>query len=213
MVTRGRFITLEGTEGAGKSTQLAAVRAWLEAQNIDHDVTREPGGTPLAEQIREIIKAHHDEAMPGLAELLLMFAARSVHLENRIRPALADGRWVICDRFTDATYAYQGAARGLGAERVAMLEDWVQNGLQPDLTLLLDVPVETGMARARERGAADRFETEQAAFFERVREAYLVRAKADPERIKIIDASVSIEQVTAQVDDALSDARKRWEGA
>jgi len=168
---KGLFITLEGGEGAGKSTQLAYIRQRLEAAGVTLHVTREPGGTPLGEQIRELLLDHRQTDMATDTELLLMFAARAQHLAERIRPALAAGEWVLCDRFTDATYAYQGGGRGIDSQRIAVLENWVQGTLRPDLTLLLDLPVNVGMARANGRGELDRFEREQQAFFDRVRVA------------------------------------------
>jgi dTMP kinase len=196
---RGRFITLEGGEGVGKSTNLAYVAGLLEAAGIEVQRTREPGGTPLAERIRDVIVTPCGEAMPPLAELLLMFAARTIHIEACIGPALAAGRWVLCDRFTDASYAYQGAARGLGDAPVQWLENQVQGGLRPDLTLLLDAEPEIGLARAGARGAADRFEQERLAFFRRVREGYLARARAEPERFRTIDAARPLEEVRAEL--------------
>jgi len=184
-----RFITVEGVEGAGKSTLIDAVRARLEDGGVDVVVTREPGGTLLGEAVREILLDNQQEDMVPEAELLLMFAARVQHVREIITPALAAGRWVVCDRFTDATYAYQGYGRGLSRERIGWLEDWLQGELRPDLTLLLDLPVDTGLARADGRGGPDRFETEQEAFFERVREGYLALAKAQPERFRRIDAT------------------------
>jgi dTMP kinase len=195
----GRFITLEGIEGVGKSTQVARLAAALEARGVAHLVTREPGGTALAERIRDIVLNAREEPMPPTGELLLMFAARAVHLANQIEPALAAGRWVICDRFTDATYAYQGGGRGMPAEAIQTLENLVQKTRRPDLTLLLDAPVEQALARARRRNAgaaADRFESERVEFFGRVRETYLARAAADPGRIVSIDASRPLEAVT-----------------
>jgi dTMP kinase len=165
-------------------------------------VTREPGGTPLAEAIRGLVLKDREESMPPMAELLLMFAARAVHLNNHIEPHLRAGRWVLCDRFTDATYAYQGFGRGLSLERIRDLESMVQGTRRPDLTLLLDVPVEVGLMRSRQRDAgltADRFERERQEFFERVRAGYLSRAGAEPERMAVIDAAASIEAVTARV--------------
>jgi dTMP kinase len=185
----GRFITLEGGEGVGKSTNLEFVATLLRAAGIDVLQTREPGGTPLAERIRQLIVAPAGEQVPPMAELLLMFAARAVHIENSIRPALAAGRWVLCDRFTDASYAYQGAARGLGDAPVRWLEQAVQGGLHPDLTLLLDADPAIGLARATARGAADRFEQERLEFFTRVRAGYLARAAAEPARFRTVDAS------------------------
>ncbi len=203
-MTKGLFITLEGGEGAGKSTQLAYVRQRIESAGIPLQVTREPGGTPLAEQIRELLLDHREETMAADTELLLMFAARAQHLATLIRPALARGEWVLCDRFTDATYAYQGGGRGIDFTRIGVLEDWVQGELRPDLTLLLDLPVEVGMARAGQRGALDRFEREQRDFFERVRAAYLARAAQEPQRFRIIDAAQDIAAVQRQIDAALA---------
>jgi dTMP kinase len=200
-VKQGRFITIEGGEGVGKSTQLAALREWLTARIDDVVFTREPGGTPRAEKIRELLLAATDEPMPPTAELLLMFAARATHLENVIRPALQRGAWVVCDRFTDATYAYQGGGRGMDMQQIAVLEALVQRELHPDLTLLLDAPLDLTSVRAQRRnsdvGVVDRFELEQRAFFERVRDAYLMRARSFPERIAVIDASGSIESVAS----------------
>lgn len=192
-MTRGKFITVEGGEGVGKSTQIATLQSALQARGIEVVLTREPGGTPRAERIRQLLLETTEERMPALAELLLMFAARSVHLENLIEPALARGAWVLCDRFTDATFAYQGGGRGLDTDRIATLEHWVQRDLRPDLTLLLDAPIEIGAGRAGKRNAAagvvDRFEREHQDFFKRVRDAYLARAAQEPRRIVIIDAS------------------------
>lgn len=186
----GHFITLEGGEGAGKSSNLEFIRCHLEAAGKTVVVTREPGGTLLGERIRNILLDHRHDGMSADAELLLMFAARAEHLAQVIRPALVEGKWVVSDRFTDATYAYQGGGRGITAERIGVLEDWVQGAIRPDLTLLLDTPVETGLARAGSRsGAADRFETEQLAFFEKVRQTYLGLAKRFPERYRVVDAS------------------------
>jgi dTMP kinase len=201
---KGMFITLEGGEGAGKSTQLAYVRQRLEEAGLTLHVTREPGGTPLAERIRDLLLDHRQTAMADDTELLLMFAARAQHLAELIRPALAAGDWVLCDRFTDATYAYQGGGRGIDPARIAVLEDWVQGELRPDLTLLLDLPVATGMARANDRGELDRFEREQQAFFERVRAAYLAQAAREPGRYRVLDAAQSIEAVQRQIDAVLN---------
>ena len=201
---RGRFITVEGGEGVGKTTNLNYVRDALERAGKRVRVTREPGGTPLAERIRELLL---DPAHAGMApdcELLLVFAARAEHLARVIVPALETGEWVLCDRFTDATYAYQGGGRGLSTRRIAELEAMVQGDLRPDLTLLLDVPVEIGLARAGARGALDRFEQEEAAFFERVRQTYRDRAAAAPERYRIIDAGRPLAEVQSQIDRALS---------
>lgn len=191
----GLFITFEGPEGAGKSTNLKVFAEALAEHGCTPLITREPGGTPVAERIREVLLSNHDEPMDADAELLLMFAARAQHINALIRPALAEGRVVISDRFTDATYAYQGGGRGIDPQRIAALEDWVQGPLRPDLVLVFDVPVELGMARARARSALDRFEQEQQAFFERVRDTYLQRAASDPQRYRIIDASGDLAQV------------------
>jgi dTMP kinase len=206
--SRGRFLTFEGIEGVGKSTQIAKLATALGARGIDVLVTREPGGTPLAESIRSLVLQPRDEALPPLAELLLMFAARAVHLRNVIEPQLAQGRWVLCDRFTDATYAYQGAGRGVSGDAIATLEQLVQGERRPDLTLLLDAPVELASRRVQQRnstGGADRFERERAEFFERVRSGYLARAAAEAERIVIIDARASL----AEVSDAILAAALR----
>jgi dTMP kinase len=202
---KGRFITLEGGEGVGKSTNLDFVADTLRDAGHDVEVTREPGGTPLAERVRSLVVDHAGEPMPADAELLLMFAARSIHIENRIRPALARGTWVVCDRFTDATYAYQGGGRGADRAWIAELERRVQGPLRPDLTLLLDADPEIGLARAGARGAADRFETERLAFFQAVRAAYLERARAEPQRFRVIDASRSLDEVQAAIALALAE--------
>lgn len=202
---RGRFITVEGGEGVGKTTNLDYVRGVLERAGVRVRSTREPGGTPLAERIRELLL---DPAHAGMApdcELLLVFAARAEHLARVIVPALEAGEWVLCDRFTDATYAYQGGGRGLSTRRIAELEAMVQGELRPDLTLLLDVPVEIGLARAGARGILDRFEREEAAFFERVRQTYRDRATAAPERYRIIDAGRPLADVQSQIDRALAE--------
>jgi dTMP kinase len=211
----GRFVTVEGIEGVGKTTQVARISSALNARGVPHVVTREPGGTPLAERIRELVLTVGSESLPATGELLLMFAARAVHLQNLIEPALAAGRWVICDRFTDATYAYQGAGRGLGSAGIGQLETLVQGPRRPDLTLLLDLPVPIGLARARARNqsagqpvAADRFERERAEYFERVRAAYLERARAEPARIAVIDASRGLEEVASDILQALES--RRW---
>jgi dTMP kinase len=198
----GRFLTIEGIEGVGKSTQVARLSQGLSERGIAHVVTREPGGTPLAERIREIVLKVRDEPLPPTAELLLMFAARAVHLANHVEPNLRAGRWVICDRFIDATYAYQGGGRRLRVDHIRQLETMVQGARRPDLTVLLDAPVEQALRRAHERNAgadADRFESERAEFFERVRDAYCARAAAEPSRIAVIDASQSIDGVALQI--------------
>jgi dTMP kinase len=192
----GKFITLEGVDGAGKSTHLGFVADWLRAQGREVVVTREPGGTPLGETLRELL-LHRD--MDADTELLLMFAARQQHLAERIRPALARGAWVVSDRFTDASYAYQCGGRGLAAERIAALEAWVQRGFTPDLTLLFDVPPEVAEARRAAARTADRFEREADSFFNRVRNAYLDRARAEPARIRVLDARQSIAALQGEI--------------
>lgn len=196
---RGRFITVEGIEGAGKSTCMSVLQAVLQEADIPFIQTREPGGTPLGEDLRDLLLGHRHTGMGDDTELLLMFAARSEHLNQRIIPALQQGQWVLCDRFTDATYAYQGFGRGLPAERIRVLEDWVQGELRPDLTLLLDLPVEQGLGRAGRRSAPDRFESEQRAFFERVREGYLQMAHKQAKRYRVVDASRELPFVTADI--------------
>jgi dTMP kinase len=199
----GKFITLEGTEGVGKTTNLIHVRNWLEQQGVDVVVSREPGGTPLAEEIREVLLAQRNEAFDAVAELLLIFSARAQHLSGVIRPALERGAWVLCDRFTDATYAYQGAGRGLDKATILQLEAMVQQGLQPDLTIVLDIEVETGLQRASHRGVLDRFEREEVSFFERVRAGYRERVAAAPERYALVDAGNPLEDVQRQIDQVL----------
>lgn len=203
MKTDARFITLEGIEGAGKSSCLKVVTELL--QNAGHEVlvTREPGGTPLGEELRNLLLGHKHAGMADDTELLLMFAARAEHLRNKIEPAIQAGQWVLCDRFTDATYAYQGGGRGLDTRKIKRLEDWVQQGVKPDLTLLLDLPVATGLERASSRSAPDRIESEASGFFQRVREAYLAIAAEEPERVKVIDASRSFSNVTDQLREQL----------
>jgi dTMP kinase len=200
-MTRGRFVTLEGIEGAGKSTVTRLLSDWLVGRNIAAQITREPGGTVLAERIRSIVLERGPELVSATAETLLMFAARSIHVETLIRPALARGEWVICDRFTDATRAYQGYGRGMDMGWIEQLAGAVHGDLQPDCTLLLDVPVVTGMMRARQRSgtAADRFEAEDAEFFERVRAGYLEIARREPGRLRVINAAASLPEVTRQV--------------
>jgi dTMP kinase len=196
---RGCLITLEGVEGAGKSTNLAYLERLLAAAGRPPLLTREPGGTELGEAVRDLLLGHRHSGMGSDSELLLMFAARAENLAQRIRPALARGQWVLCDRFTDASYAYQGGGRGIDPARIRMLEQWVHGGLQPDLTLLLDLPVERGLDRAGRRSQPDRFEAEEQDFFERVRQAYLERARAEPKRIRVIDAGCGLDKVQSQV--------------
>jgi len=200
-----RFITLEGIEGAGKSTVAKFVLAWLARQQLPGRLTREPGGTPLAERLRRLVLEPRAESLSPVAETLLMFAARDLHLQGVIRPALARGEWVVCDRFTDATRAYQGSGRGVDAELIESLAEAVHGGLAPDCTLLLDLPVSVGLARARGRagGSTDRFEAETTAFFERVRAGYLELARREPRRFQVIDAAAPLERVEAQVEGVL----------
>lgn len=205
---RGIFITVEGGEGVGKSTNIAFIAELL--RNVGREVvlTREPGGTTLAEAVRSLLLAPRQEPIAEMTELLLVFAARAQHLEEVIKPALAAGQWVLCDRFTDATYAYQGGGRGLDIHFIAELEQLVQGALRPNLTLLLDAPIAVGQARASARGAPDRFELEQQAFFERVRQTYLQRASSEPQRFRIIDASRPLIEVQTQLRNEL----ERWFG-
>jgi dTMP kinase len=198
ILARGRFITFEGTEGVGKSTQLDNAAKTLERLGIDYIVTREPGGTPMAESIRELLLAPREESVHETTELLLMFAARAQHLHNRILPALSAGKWVLCDRFTD------GGGRGVSRERIALLEALVQGEMRPDHVILLDAPVETGMARARKRGELDRFEREAQAFFQRIRETYLERATEMPGRYHVVNAALPLEQVSESVSALLT---------
>ncbi len=208
MTPRGRFITLEGIEGAGKSTVAAALAAALRAHGLTVVATREPGGTPLAERLREVVLQRGTERIAPEAETLLMFAARAVHVENLIRPALARGEWVICDRYTDATRAYQGGGRGVSASFIETLSGEVLGGFTPDLTLLLDLPVMTGLERAHARrraagdGDVDRFESETVAFFDRVRARYLEIATADPGRVRVLDATKSAAVLAQDAVDA-----------
>ncbi len=198
------FITLEGGEGAGKSTQIETVAQALRACGHDVVTTREPGGTRLGEAIRAVLMADYEAPMPAMSELLLLFAARAAHLEQGIEPALGRGAWVVCDRFTDASYAYQGAARGLGGPAVATLEALVQGSRRPDLVLLLDLPVAAGLARLETRAAQDRFDRETVAFHERVRAAYRARAAAEPARYRVIDAAAAPETVAEAIRGVLS---------
>lgn len=200
---RGKLITVEGGEGVGKSTNLAFIQQQLESAGVDLVVTREPGGTEVAEKIRELLLTPSDEPICELSELLLVFAARAQHLEQLIKPALERGAWVLCDRFIDATYAYQGGGRAMDLNVIAALEQLVLSDIKADMTLLLDLPVEVGMARARARAELDRFEQEQMSFFEAVRSAYLARAQAEPNRVVIIDAAPALEQVQEQIAAAL----------
>lgn len=196
----GRFITVEGIEGVGKTTNIRFLTSAVEAYGHTVLTTREPGGTPMADRIRELLIEHGDEPMPDIAELLLMFASRALHVNNVIQPALAAGTWVICDRFTDSTRAYQGGGRGFPQQDIDRLADWVHGDLRPDLTILLDAPVEMGMRRAGRRGEPDRIEIERDGFFNRVRACYLQLAAAEPDRFVIVDASQDLEAVRRSID-------------
>ena len=195
----GRFITVEGIEGVGKTTNIKFIKTCFEERSLPLILTREPGGTVIAEQIRELLLANQEEALHDDAELLLVFAARAQHLNQLIKPALLEGKTVLCDRFTDATYAYQGGGRNLSQSKIARLEQWVQGDLRPDLTIVLDLPVQIGMARVSQRGKPDRFERERHEFFERVRQVYLKRAGADPQRYSVINADQPLDKVQAEI--------------
>ncbi len=203
MLMRGKFITLEGGEGAGKTTNLNLIQSYLLQQNIPVLLTREPGGTPLAEKIRDLLLENQSEKVSQEAELLLMFASRAQHLSELILPALESGKWVLCSRFTDSSYAYQGGGRGIDLNKIKILENFVQGDFQPDLTFYFDLPVEIGMARAKQRGELDRIEQEELNFFERVRQIYLQRAQEYPKRFRVIDANQSLETVAESILDIL----------
>lgn len=196
----GKFITIEGIEGVGKSTHMQRLVDHIEAAGHTVQTAREPGGTPTAELIRNVVLGHADEPIPDIAELLLMFASRSLLVENVIRPALAAGKWVVCDRFVDASRAYQGGGRNIPMERLDQLAEWVLGDLRPDLTLLLDAPVEIGLARAGSRGNPDRLDVERAEFYARVRAVYLRLAAAEPTRFVIVDAAGELDDVSAAID-------------
>ena len=200
---RGKFITLEGGEGVGKTTNLAFIKNYLQQHNIPVVVTREPGGTALSEKIRHLLLDNDSETISEPAELLLIFAARAQHIKHVIEPALAQGSWVLCDRFTDATYAYQGGGRNMRVSTIEWLENLVQGNLRPDLTLLLDAPVEIGLERAQKRAAFDRFESEKISFFEQVRRAYLLQLELHPERIKLIKANQPLVDVQKALIDVI----------
>ncbi|OUS13009.1 dTMP kinase [Gammaproteobacteria bacterium 53_120_T64] len=202
--TKGKFISVEGTEGVGKTTNIRCIEKWLEARGIAYIATREPGGTALGEKIRALLLDKDNSCMAASAELLLMFAARAQHLQEKIIPALAAGTWVLCDRFTDATYAYQGFGRGLNREHIQQLETLVQAGLHPDFTLILDIDPELGMSRVRARGELDRFESEAMAFFDRVRAGYRERAAENPARYHLVDASAPLVVVQEHIVTALN---------
>lgn len=197
------FITLEGIEGTGKSTAIKFIHRYLQQKNIPLILTREPGGTKIGDAIREVLLNQYDEKMEGKTELLLMFASRAQNLAQVIRPALAEGNWVLSDRFTDASYAYQGGGRGLPEKYIAQLEQVVHADLQPDITFLLDAPVQVGKSRIKNRAVTDRIEQERQEFFERVRAAYLERAKKFPHRFRVIDASQSLSNVEQQISQVL----------
>lgn len=200
---RGKFLTIEGVEGVGKTTNIQFIKEWLTLKKIPYLTSREPGGTPFAEEIRQMLLAPRDEAVCNKAELLLMFAARAQHIEQVIKPQLDNGNWLLCDRFTDATYAYQGAGRNMDHQMISGLQSMVQGELKPDLTLILDIPPEEGLKRATKRGSLDRFEREKGEFFERVREAYQTIAKRDPKRCVVIDASQTLADVQESIKTAL----------
>ncbi len=206
-MAKGKFITLEGSEGVGKTTNLSFIRELLEAEEISVIVTREPGGTRLAEKIRDLLLENQSEDIDPMAELLMMFAARAQHIKHVINPALQQGQWVLCDRFTDATYAYQGGGRSMDMATINWLEQAVQGDLRPDLTLLLDAPLEIGIKRAKHRGKLDRFEREQRCFFDRVRQAYLQQAEKYKDRFKVINASQSLSDVQNEISEAI---RNLW---
>ena len=208
--TKGLFITVEGGEGVGKSTLIECLQRFLDDNDVKFIVTREPGGTRLGEEIRQTLLEVRPEPIQAMAEVLLVFAARTQHIEELIRPALAGGKWVLCDRFTDATYAYQCGGRGVDTETVRCLEALVQGGLRPDYTLLLDAPVEVGMTRARDRGELDRIERETLDFFKRVRASYLQQAVDEGGRYRVIDATLALEEVQRQVLGCAGEFLSRW---
>jgi len=199
VISNGKFITIEGGEGAGKSTNIKFIVKFLEAKGLNVIQTREPGGTPLAERIRDILLDKSETTIHSDTELLLMFAARAQHIHEVILPAIKNGSWIVCDRFTDATYAYQGGGRGIDLHRIENLETWVQGDLRPDLTLVFDLPIEVGLDRAGKRSAPDRFELENIEFFKRVRDTYLKRAKQNPDNYAVINAEPEIEIVQQEL--------------
>ncbi|MBX2850097.1 MAG: dTMP kinase [Acidiferrobacterales bacterium] len=207
-IKRGKFLTIEGQDGAGKSTNIEVVESFLDKNSIDYVKSREPGGTTFGETLRELLLNSNDDNIGDSAELLLIFAARAQHLQEVIEPALTNGQWVLCDRFTDATYAYQGFGRGLSLSVIEQLESTVQDTLRPDLTLLLDLPVELGESRAGQRSTPDRFEQQQQSFKQKVRDGYLQLANQHPDRIKTIDASQSIAEVANAIGDVLNNFLK-----
>ena len=202
-VEQGLFITVEGTEGVGKSTNMAFIETWLNKAGKELIITREPGGTELGEKLRTVLLDAKEQSMCDDTELLLMFAARAQHLQEVILPALDAGKWVLCDRFTDSTYAYQGGGRGIDKARIAQLEQWVQGERRPDMTLILDLPIDVGLERAGKRSEPDRFELEKHDFFNKVRDAFLARAESNPQRYTVIDASPAIEEVQRSIQSVL----------
>lgn len=202
LINKGRFITLEGIEGAGKTTAITFISDYLKNKDIRFIVTREPGGTEIAEKIRHVVLGHHSESMHPDTELLLFFAARAQHLNIKIKPALERGEWVISDRFTDTSYAYQGIGRNIPQERIAVLENWVQGDLRPDLTFIFDISPELSVKRSRSKNL-DRIEVEEIGFFRRIRNFYLTMAQNNPNRYKIIDAAKSISKVKQQISTIL----------
>lgn len=203
VVTRGKFITVEGTEGVGKSTNMDFIEDWLKKSGKELVITREPGGTRLGEKLRKVLLDAKEQSMSDDTELLLMFAARAQHLSEVILPALDAGKWVLCDRFTDSTYAYQGGGRGIDMSRIAQLEQWVQGDQRPDMTFILDLSVEIGLERAGKRSEPDRFELEKHDFFNKVRDTFLARADSTPERYQVIDASPAIDDVQKSIQSVL----------
>lgn len=209
---RGKFISLEGGEGSGKTTAIHFIREWLDDRKIPYIMTREPGGTPLAEEIRQLILTPREEAVNDVTELLLVFAARAQHLAEKIQPELNKGVWVISDRFLDSSYVYQGKARGGDLAMLDQLANWVVGDNKPDATLVLDVPVEVGQERVVQRQHQDRLDKESLAFHQKVRDGFLDRAKADPKRVKVVDASQSLESVKNQIEEQLAQLNKTWAG-
>jgi dTMP kinase len=209
---RGKFISLEGGEGSGKTTAIHFIRQWLDEQKIPYIMTREPGGTPLAEEIRQLVLTPRDEAVNDVTELLLVFAARAQHLAEKIQPALEEGIWVVSDRFLDSSYVYQGKARGGDIVMLDQLANWVVGDNKPDATLVLDVPVEIGQERVVQRQHQDRLDKESLAFHQKVRDGFLEQGKADPKRVKIIDASQPLESVKNQIEEQLTKLNKAWAG-
>ena len=203
MTRHAKFISIEGIEGTGKSTAVKRICAWLEKNNIEYVLTREPGGTPVAEEIRQVLLANREETMCADTEVLLMFAGRAQNIEEVIKPALAAGKWVVSDRFVDASFAYQGGGRNIDVDHIQALSEWVLGDLKPDLTILLDAPVDVGLSRMSSRGAKDRIEQEGKAFFERARQAYLNCAKRDPDRFHLVDATKEIMEVGSEIVEAL----------